>query len=82
VRSVAARVCSESKVEALIALQLSELAFLPECAVRGKVARRSLGSWLAQLPERDDPHSAAEALRARLVEKVKDVALGERPEPA
>jgi hypothetical protein len=56
--------------------------FLLECAVRGKVTKRSLDSWLAQLSERDDRRAAAEALRARLVEKVNEVQLGGRREAA
>jgi hypothetical protein len=60
----------EAISQALTAQQLGELAFLLECAVRGRVTGRSLDSWLAQLAHRDDRRSAAEALRARLVEKV------------
>jgi hypothetical protein len=82
VRSLAALVCGESKIEALTAQQLGELAFLLECAVRGKVAKRSLDSWLAQLAGHDDRQSAAEALRARLIEKVNEVELGGRREAA
>jgi hypothetical protein len=82
VRSLAALVCRESKVEALTPEQLRELAFLLECAVRGRVTRRSLDSWLEQVAERDDRHAAAEALRARLVEKVNEVELGGRREAA
>jgi hypothetical protein len=46
VRSLAAVVCDEGKLEALTAQQFTELAFLLECAVRGRVAGRSLDSWL------------------------------------
>jgi hypothetical protein len=82
VRSLAALVCCESRLEALNAQQLGELAFLLECAVRGKVTGRSLDSWLAQLTHRDDRRTAAEALRARLVEKTNEVELGGRREAA
>jgi hypothetical protein len=75
-------VCGESALEALNAQQLGKLAFLLECAVRRRVTRRSFDSWLAQLAERDDRHAAAEALRARLVEKVNEVELGGRREAA
>jgi hypothetical protein len=61
---LAALVCGESTLDALTAQQLRELTFLLDCAVRGRVAKRSLDSWLAQLAGRDDRHSAAEALRA------------------
>jgi hypothetical protein len=82
VRSLAAVVCGESKLEALTAQQFAELAFLLECAVRGRVTGRSLDSWLAQLAHRDDRRTAAEALRARLVEKTNEVELGGRREAA
>jgi hypothetical protein len=82
VRSLAALVCGESKLEALTAQQLGELAFLLECAVRGRVTGRSLDSWLAQLAHRNDRRTAAEALRARLVEKTNEVELGGRREAA
>jgi hypothetical protein len=55
---------------------------LLECAVRGKVARRSLDAWLAQLAERDDRPAAAAALRTRLVEKAGEVELLDRREAA
>ena len=77
-RSLAALVCGESRLEALTAQQLGELAFPLECAVRGRVTGRSLDPWLAQLAHRDDRRSAAEALRARLVEKTNEVELGGR----
>jgi hypothetical protein len=82
VRSLAALICGQSRIEALTAEQLGELAFLLECAVRGKVTRRSLDSWVAQLSERDDRRPAAEELRARLIEKVNEVELGGRREAA
>jgi hypothetical protein len=82
VRSLAALTCGASTLEALTAQQLGEVAFLLECAVRGKVTRRSLDSWLAQLVARDDRRAAVEALRARLVEKVNQVELGGRREAA
>ena len=82
VRSLAALVCGENRLEALTAQQLDELAFLLECAVRGRVTKRSLDSWLAQLAERGDRHTAAEAVRTRLVEKVNEVELGGRREAA
>jgi hypothetical protein len=82
VRSLAAVVCGESALEALNAQQLRELAFLLECAVRGRVTGRSLHSWLAQLAQRDDRRTAAEALRARLVEKTNGVELGGRRKAA
>ena len=82
VRSLAELVCGESAIERLTQAQLSELAFLLECAVRGKVTNRSLKAWLAQLTERGDRRAAAEALRARLVEKVNEVELGGRREAA
>jgi Rad52/22 family double-strand break repair protein len=82
VRSLATVVCSESALEALNAQQLGELAFLVECAVRGRVSGRSLDSWLAQLAHRDDRRTAAEALRARLVEKTNEVELDGRREAA
>jgi hypothetical protein len=82
VRSLASLVCGENTLEALTAQQLRELAFLLECAVRGRVATRSLDSWLAQLAERDDRQAAAEALRARLIEKVNEVELDGRREAA
>jgi hypothetical protein len=82
VRSLAVVVCGESVLEALNAQQLGELAFLLECAVRGRVTERSLDSWLAQLAHRDDRRTAAEALRARLVEKTNEVELGGRREAA
>ncbi len=81
-RSLAAFVCGESALEALSTRQLGELAFLLECAVRGRVTGRSLDSWLAQLAHRDDRRTAAEALRARLVEKANEVELGGRREAA
>jgi hypothetical protein len=64
VRSLAALACGESRPEALTAQQLGELAFLLECAARGRVTGRSLDSWLAQLAHRDDRRTAAEALGA------------------
>ncbi len=82
VRSLAAVVSGESRLEALNAQQLGELAFLLECAVRGRVAGRSLDSWLGQLAHRDDRRTAAGALRARLVEKTNEVELGGRREAA
>jgi hypothetical protein len=82
VRSLAALVCGESTLEALTAPQLGELAFLLECAVRGKVAKRSLESWLMQLAGAGDRGKAAESLRARLVEKTNEVELGGRREAA
>ena len=82
VRSLAAVVCGESAPEALNAQQLGELAFLLECAVRGRVTGRSLDSWLTQLAHRDDRRTAAEALRARLVEKTNEVELGGRRKAA
>jgi hypothetical protein len=82
VRSLAELVCGESAMEALSPQQMGELGFLLECAVRGKVSRSSLDSWVAQLAEKDDRHTAAEALRARLVEKTNEVELGGRREAA
>jgi hypothetical protein len=82
VRSLAAVVCGEGAVEALNPQQLGELAFLLEYAVRGRVSGRSLDSWLVQLAHRDDRRTAAEALRARLVEKTNEVELGGRREAA
>jgi hypothetical protein len=82
VRSLAALVCGESALGALNAQQLRELAFLLECAFRGRVTGRSLDSWLAQLAHRDDRRTAAEALRGRLVEKTNEVELGGRREAA
>jgi hypothetical protein len=82
VRSLAALVCGEGTLEALTTQQLGELAFLLECAVRGRVTGRSLDSWLAQLAHRDDRRTAAEALRARLVEQTNEVELGGRREAA
>jgi hypothetical protein len=82
VRSLAALVCGESATEALRPQQVAELAFLLECAVRGRVTKRSLESWLAQLAEREDRAAAAEALRTRLVEKTNEVELGGRREAA
>ena len=82
VRSLAALVCGESALEALDAQQLGELALLLECAVRGRVTGRSLDSWLAQLAQRADRRTAAETLRARLVEKTNEVELGGRREAA
>jgi hypothetical protein len=75
VRSLAALVCDEGRLEELTAQQLGELAFLLECAVRARVTGRSLEAWLAQLAHRDDRRTAAEALRARLVEKTNEVEL-------
>ena len=69
-------------LERLTPQQVSELRLLFECAVRGKVARRSLESWLVQLADRDDRPPAAAALRARLVEKANDVELLGRREAA
>jgi hypothetical protein len=63
VRSLAAVICGESALEALNAQQLRELAFLLECAVRGRVTERSLDSWLAQLAHRDPPHPPRPAQR-------------------
>ena len=82
VRSLAELVCGESALERLTPPQLGELAFLLECAVRGRVSGRSLDAWLAQLAERDDRRAAAEALRARLVDKTNEVELGGRREAA
>jgi hypothetical protein len=82
VRSLAALVCGESAIETLTHEQLGELAFLLECAVRGKVTKRSLEAWLAQLAEAGDRRAAVEALRARLVEKTNEVELGGRREAA
>jgi hypothetical protein len=67
---------------ALDVQQLGELAFLLECAVRGRVTGRSLDSWLARLAHPDDRRTAAEALRARLVDKTNEVDLGGRREAA
>jgi hypothetical protein len=82
VRSLAELVCGESAIERLTRSQLGKLAFLLECAVRGRVTGRSLDSWLAQLAEFEDRGAAAEALRARLVEKTREVELGGRREAA
>jgi hypothetical protein len=82
VRSLAELICGESAIEALTSQQLGELSLLLEYAVRGRVTRRSLEAWLAQLAERDDRGGAAEALRARLVEKTNEVELGGRREAA
>ena len=79
---LAALVCGESVIERLTPQHLGELTFLLECAVRGRVTRRSLEAWLAQLAEREDRRAAAEALRARLVEKVNEVELAGRREAA
>ena len=53
-----------------------------ECAVRGKVSRRSLEGWVAKLAEGDDRQASAEALRRRLVEKANEVELVGRREAA
>jgi hypothetical protein len=82
VRSLAALVCGESTLETLNDRQLRELGFLLECAVRGRVGRRSLESWLQQFGEDRDGLRAAEALRARLVEKANEVELGGRRDAA
>ena len=82
VRSLAALACGESAIERLTPDQLGELGFLLECAVRGKVAGSSLEAWLAQLAHRDDRQAAAEALRARLMEKAEEVELLGRREAA
>ena len=62
--------------------QLAELAFLLECALRGTVSRRSLDGRPAQLGEREGRRAAAEALRARLVEKDERGELGGSREAA
>ncbi|MCA1701456.1 MAG: hypothetical protein LC790_22185, partial [Actinobacteria bacterium] len=73
VASLAALLCGDGPFEALRPEQMGEVAFMLECAVRGKVCGRSLESWLARLAESDDRPGAAEALRARLVEKANEV---------
>jgi hypothetical protein len=78
VRSLAALVCGEPAFDRLTQEQLGELGFLLECAVRGRVTRRSLEAWLTQLAERHDRRAAAKALRARLIEKTNEVELGGR----
>jgi hypothetical protein len=82
VRSLAGLVCDGDALQRLTQDQLGELAFLLECAVRGKVTGRSLDSWLTQLAEGDDRRGAAETLRARLVEKTNEVELLGRREAA
>jgi hypothetical protein len=82
VRALAELVTGESAIDRLTLDQLGELAFLLECALRGRVGGRSLEAWLAQLAEREDRRAAAEALRGRLVEKVNEVELGGRREAA
>jgi hypothetical protein len=82
VRSLAKLVCDEDALERLTQDQLGELAFLLECAARGKVTGRSLETWLEQLAEGDDRRSAAETLRSRLVEKTHEVELLGRREAA
>ena len=82
VRSLAALVSGEGSIERLTPQQLGELAFLLECAVRGKVTGRSLEAWLAQLAQRDDRPAALQALRGRLIEKVNEVEMGDRREAA
>jgi hypothetical protein len=69
VRPLGALVCGRSALERLTPHQQGQVAFLLECAVRGKVAPRTLEGLLAQLAERDDRRAAAAALRGRLVEK-------------
>ena len=64
VRSLAELVCDEGAPERLTPDQLGELAFLLECAVRGKVTGRSLEAWLTALAEPDDRRGADETLRA------------------
>jgi hypothetical protein len=77
VRSLATLVCGEGRLEALNARSSS--ASSPSCS-SARSAAGSLGahstSWLAQLAHRDDRRTAAEALRARLVEKTNEVELG------
>jgi hypothetical protein len=75
------RSSGDGPFEALRAEQLREVAFMVECAVRGKVSARSLQSWLTRLGEGDDRPAAAEALRARLVEKANEVELPGRLTP-
>jgi hypothetical protein len=82
VRSLTKFVCDEDALEPLTDDQLGELAFLVECAVRGKVTGRSLEIWVKQLAEGDDLRGAAETLRARLVEKTNEVELLGRREAA
>jgi hypothetical protein len=82
VRSLGELVCCEGAIETLSPQQVGELAFLLECAVRGRVSKRLLESWLAQLREAGDRRAAAEALRTRLVEKTNEVEPGGRREAA
>ena len=82
VASLAALLYGGGPFEALRSEQLRELGFMLECAVRGKVSKRSLAAWLTQLASRDDRQAAVEALRARLVEKASEVELVGRREAA
>ena len=82
VRSLAALVCDQGGTERLTPEQLGQVAFLIECAVRGKVSGRSLESWLTKLVGVEDRRAAAKALRERLVEKVDEVELVGRREAA
>lgn len=81
VSALAELACGETAIERLHPEQRSELEFLLECGVRGRVTKRTLEGWLAKLAG-EDRQAAAGALRARLVEKVNEVELGGRREAA
>ena len=82
VRSLAELVCGESCIERLTPDQADQVCLLLEWAVRGQVGGRSLEAWLAQVAEGRDRRAAVEALRGRLVEKVRQVESGGRREAA
>lgn len=82
VRQLAELAWGEGVIERLDDDQHGELAFMLECAVRGKVSRRSLEGWVEKLAEGNDRQASAEALRRRLVEKANEVELVGRREAA
>jgi hypothetical protein len=82
VEALAALACGQQVLERLSHREVKRLAWLLECAVRGRISQRTLAGTITRLAKRDERDRAAEELDRWLVQKTDEVGLLGRREAA